>query len=345
MGSQELTPVDPEPIISVQNLTKTYTISTNHGGFFGALRGLLKPSTREVVAVSDISFQVARGDAVGYIGPNGAGKSTTIKMLTGVLVPSSGSLCVDGLTPWRHRKQLAQKIGVVFGQRTQLWWDLPLIDSLDLVRYIYRIPPKQYRSSLAELREVLALDEILEIPVRQLSLGQRMRGDLAAAVLHEPPILYLDEPTIGLDMIAKSQVREFLSYINKERKVTILLTTHDLSDVAALCTRILVIDHGILLFSGDVSELRCRYGNHRILVVELDEAHSVESIDIPGTDYIKNEGQRYWLRFDRRNVQAADLIADAVARYPVQDVEIHEPTIEEFVRRMYQREGGEPERA
>jgi ABC-2 type transport system ATP-binding protein len=209
---------------------------------------------------------------IGLVGPNGAGKSTTIKMLTGILVPSSGEISVAGLNPLRQRREMARRIGVVFGQRSQLWWDLPLIDSLRLLRHLYRIPVARYTANLAQMRSMLALDEFIDTPVRQLSLGQRMRGDLAAALLHDPELLYLDEPTIGLDVVAKARIREFLLAINRERGVTVLLTTHDMDDVEALCPRMLIIDHGRKLYDGAVSGIRERFGGTRMLIAVLDTA-------------------------------------------------------------------------
>ena len=325
-----------EAIISARGLSKTFWVARHRRGMFGALRGLVDRGGREVRAVDGITFDVAAGEVVGYVGPNGAGKSTTIKMLTGILVPTSGEARVAGLVPWRQRKLLARRIGVVFGQRTQLWWDLPLIESLELLRYVYRVPADRFRANLAELRDLLELDAFLDTPVRQLSLGQRMRGDLAAAVLHDPPLLYLDEPTIGLDVVAKARVREFLSRINRERGATILLTTHDLADVEALCRRMIVIDHGHLLYDGDIDELRRRYGTHRTLVVDLQDGADAGAVAVPGAELVKAEGPRRWLRFDRQAVSAADLIAAVVGRYPVRDVDIEEPAIEDIVRRIYQ---------
>ena len=331
-----------DAIISADGLSKTFWVARHRQGALGALRGLVDRAGREVRAVDGISFDVEAGEVVGYVGPNGAGKSTTIKMLTGILVPSAGAARVAGLVPWRQRKLLARRIGVVFGQRTQLWWDLPLIESLDLLRYVYGVPADRFRANLDELRDLLELDPFLDTPVRQLSLGQRMRGDLAAAVLHEPPLLYLDEPTIGLDVVAKARVREFLGRINRERGVTILLTTHDLADVEALCRRMIVIDHGHLLYDGGIGQLRRRYGTHRTLVVDLDDGAGPADVALPGAEQVKAEGPRRWLRFDRQAVSAADLIAAVVARYPIRDVAIEEPAIEDIVRRIYQ-EGVLPE--
>jgi ABC-2 type transport system ATP-binding protein len=325
-------------MIQARGLSKSYWVAHHRRGALGALRGLVDRSGREVRAVRDISFEVAAGEIVGYVGPNGAGKSTTIKMLTGILVPTAGEARVAGLVPWTQRKQLARQIGVVFGQRTQLWWDLPLIESLELLRFVYQVTAARFAANLDELRELLDLDDFLATPVRQLSLGQRMRGDLAAAMLHEPPLLYLDEPTIGLDVVAKARVREFLARINRERGVTILLTTHDMADVEHLCPRMMIIDHGRLLYDGSVDALRRRYGRHRTLVVDLQPDASLARIALPGVELTRVEGPRHWLRFDRDDVTAADLISAVAARAPVQDVTIEEPAIEDIIRQIY--EGG-----
>ncbi len=336
------------PIISAEGLTKTFWVARHRRGALGALRGLVDRAGTEVRAVDGISFDVAPGEVVGYIGPNGAGKSTTIKMLTGILVPTAGSAQVDGLVPWQQRKSLARRIGVVFGQRTQLWWDLPLIESLELLRHVYRVPADRFRANLDAFRDLLELDPFLRTPVRQLSLGQRMRGDLVAALLHEPPILYLDEPTIGLDVVAKARVREFLARVNRERGVTILLTTHDLADIEHLCRRMQIIDRGRLIYDGGLDAIRRRYGTHRTLVVDLEPKEDEEVtkaqnrggadrfVDLPGTQLVKIDGPRHWLRFDRQAVSAADLIAAVAARHRVQDVAIEEPAIEDIVRRIYE---------
>jgi ABC-2 type transport system ATP-binding protein len=333
--------------IRVRDLRKTFWVARHRRGALGALRGLVDRAGREVQAVAGISFEVAPGEIVGYVGPNGAGKSTTIKMLTGILVPSGGEATVAGLTPWRDRKALARRIGVVFGQRTQLWWDLPLIESLELLRHVYAVPADRHRTNLAELRALLDLDPFLETPVRQLSLGQRMRGDLAAALLHDPAILYLDEPTIGLDVVAKARVREFLQRINRERSVTIILTTHDLADVEHLCRRMMIIDHGRLIYDGGIDEIRRRFGVHRTLVVDLEPDDEVPPADptfcLPPelkdqnrAQVERSDGPRHWIRFDRQTVNPADLIAAVAASHRVLDVAIEEPEIEDIVRRIYE---------
>jgi len=296
-------------------------------------RGVLRRERREVRAVDDLSFSIAAGTVCGYIGPNGAGKSTTVKMLTGILVPSAGRISVAGMEPSRQRIKLARRIGVMFGQRVQLWWDLPLIDSFELLRHIYRVPADRFRANLARFRELLELDPFLQTPVRQLSLGQRVRGELSAVMLHDPEIIFLDEPTIGLDVVAKERVREFLTEVNRERGVTVLLTTHDLADIERLCNRILMIDHGRLIYDGTVEELLARYGGERTLVVDLEEP--APPLEIPGARVVRVDGPRQWLRFRRDEASAAELTAAVAQRAPLVDLAIEETDIEEVVRRIY----------
>jgi len=258
-------------------------------------------------------------------------------MLTGILVPSGGRVTVAGLVPWQQRRILARRIGVVFGQRTQLWWDLPLIESLELLRHIYRVPAARFAANLAVFREVLELHGFLDTPVRQLSLGQRMRGDLAAALLHDPEILYLDEPTIGLDVVAKQRVRDFLLRMNREQGLTVLLTTHDMADIAHLCQRMMLIDHGQLLYNGAVAAIRERFGIERTLVVDLAEDERVDGpLNIGPAEQVRAEGPRRWLRFRRQEITAAELIAAVSARYRIRDLTIEEPEIESIVRRIYE---------
>jgi ABC-2 type transport system ATP-binding protein len=308
-------------MIEVEHLSKQFVVR----------RGRLRRQRVIVDAVKDISFRVERGELLGYLGPNGAGKSTTIKMLTGILVPSSGRVSVAGLDPSKRRIELAKRIGAMFGQRVQLWWDLPLIDSFELLRHIYKVPADRYRTSLARFREVLELDPFLHTPVRQLSLGQRIRGELTASMLHEPELLFLDEPTIGLDVVAKQRVRDFLVEINRERGVTVLLTTHDLGDIERLCRRLLVIDQGSLIWDGQIDDLRERYGGERTLIVDLEEP--APPLQIEGARVEKVDGPRQWLRF---RGPAADLTARVASAARLVDLQITEPDIEEIVRRIYQ---------
>ncbi|MCP9212474.1 ABC transporter ATP-binding protein [Streptomyces sp. NEAU-Y11] len=293
--------------------------------------GLLRRERRQVRAVDGISFRVRAGEMVGYIGPNGAGKSTTIKMLTGILLPSGGRLRVAGIDPSRERTRLARRIGVVFGQRTTLWWDLPLRDSYALVRRMYRIPDARYRENLDRCVERLDLGALLEVPVRQLSLGQRMRGDIAAALLHDPEVLYLDEPTIGLDVVSKAKVREFLRDLNAERGTTVLLTTHDLTDIEQLCRRVMVIDHGRLVHDGGLDALHAVGDSERTLVVDLER--EMAPIEIPGARTVRVEGPRQWLAFPATS-SAAPVVAAVADGYPLVDLSLREPDIEDVIARM-----------
>jgi ABC-2 type transport system ATP-binding protein len=289
---------------------------------------------REVVrAVDGISFDVTAGEIVGYIGPNGAGKSTTIKMLTGILVPTGGTVRVDGLDPQRSRTELAMRIGVVFGQRNQLWWDLPLRDSFELLRHVYRVDPARHARRLREFVDLLDLGPFLDTPVRQLSLGQKMRGEITAALLHNPSILYLDEPTIGLDVVSKSRVREFLARVNRDLGVTVILTTHDLSDVERLCSRLMVIDAGRLVYDGTVEDLKGRHGQYRTLVVDLEQPNG--PLVVEGAEVVRVEGPRQWLRFHRDRTTAAQLIAAIAGITPVLDLTVEEPRIEDVISQLY----------
>ena len=321
-------------MITVNHLQKTFQINQRQQGLWGALRGLVKPVQTVVRAVDGISFSVQRGELVGYLGPNGAGKSTTIKMLTGLLVPSAGELLVNGYVPWREREQYVAGIGAVFGQRTTLWWDLPVIESLTLLQHIYRIPPDRFRQNLAEFRQLLEMEPFLHSPVRSLSLGQRMRADLCAAMLHEPGLLVLDEPTIGLDVVAKERMRQFIAHINRERGTTVLLTTHDLSDVEKLCNRVLIIDHGHLLYDGMLQSLQDRFGGKRELVVDLAEEYANVAVD--GATVLDHNALRVTYQFDRQTVSASDLIGRVSALYRIRDLSVREPEIEVTIRRIYE---------
>jgi ABC-2 type transport system ATP-binding protein len=323
------------PVIRADGLGKRYQVARHHRGVLGTFRNLVSREFHEVHAVADVTFGIAPGEMVGYVGPNGAGKSTTIKMLTGILVPSEGDVEVFGLVPHRRRKEVARRIGVVFGQRTQLWWDLPLVESFDLLRHVYRIPDDRFAANLARFRELLGLDEFMSTPVRQLSLGQRMRGELAAALLHDPAVLFLDEPTIGLDVVAKHRIRDFLRRINREAGVTVLLTTHDMADIEQLCQRLMIIDRGKLLYDGSLEAIRERFGTERTLVVDLAD-DGVGALDVPHATETKADGPRRWLTFQRAETSAADLIAAVAARYRIEDLTIEEPAIEAIIRRIYE---------
>ncbi len=319
-----------ERIVEVEDLRKEFTVRKRAGRF--------RRERTQVRAVDGVTFSVGRGEMLGYIGPNGAGKSTTVKMLTGILVPSGGRAQVTGLEPSRRRIELARRIGVVFGQRSQLWWDLPLTDSFDLLRHIYRVPASRYERNLETFTELLDLAPFLQTPVRQLSLGQRMRGELTAAMLHDPEVLFLDEPTIGLDVVARARVREFLQRVNRERQVTVLLTTHDLVDIERLCSRMLIIDHGRVMYDGGVTELAERFGGERTMIVDLEE--SAPALTVPGVRVERVEGPRQWLRF--REMSAASVLASVAEQARIVDLSITEPDIEEVVRRLYTEGVGTP---
>jgi ABC-2 type transport system ATP-binding protein len=316
-------------LIELEDVGKTFTVYER--------AGRVRRRRREVRAVDGIDLSIESGSMVGYIGPNGAGKSTTIKMLIGILVPSRGSVRVDGIDPSRDRVAVARRIGVVFGQRTQLWWDLPLADSFDLLRHVYRVPAADHARTRERMVALLDMGPFLTTPVRQLSLGQRMRGELAAAMLHRPPVLFLDEPTIGLDVVSKEAVRTFLSELHREHGTTVLLTTHDLVDVERLCQRLVVIDHGRVIEDGTVDGIKARYGTERTLVVDLAEPGP--PLVVPGTTVDRVEGPRQWLRFRRDDHSAASVLAAVTATAEVRDVTVEEPAIDAVVRRIY---AGEP---
>jgi ABC-2 type transport system ATP-binding protein len=318
-------------IVEARQLTKVFA-SRRRARVGGFLRRVSGERVR-TLAVDGVSFEIEAGSIVGYIGPNGAGKSTTIKMLTGILVPTEGSARVCGLDPVGERKQLARRIGVVFGQRTQLWWDLPLRESFALLRYVYRVDERRHRANLDRFVELLELGPLLDVPVRQLSLGQRMRGDLAAALLHDPEVVLLDEPTIGLDVVAKDRIRGFVRDIVSESGTTVLLTTHDMDDVERLSNRVIVIDHGTLIYDGDLETLRRTYGGETILVVDLEEAGP--PLRIQGVRVAEADGLRQRLRFRRDEVSAAVVVAEVARQARLRDLTLEEPAIEDVVRGIY----------
>jgi ABC-2 type transport system ATP-binding protein len=321
------------PIVQTRDLCKVFRSPKRAPGTWGGIRSLFSGEYTEKVAVDGISMTLEAGELVGYIGPNGAGKSTTIKMLTGILTPTSGRIEVAGFIPYERRRANARNIGVVFGQRSQLYWDLPLQESFALLRAIYDVPKDRYRKNIRYFIELLEMGDFLDTPVRKLSLGQRMRGDFAAAMLHDPKIVYLDEPTIGLDMAAKEAVRRFVTEINRERGVTIILTTHDLSDVERLCRRIIVIDNGKLIYDGTIERIKNDYGKLRTLVVELCEP--CENFRMDGVEVESHVGNIVRLRFDRNAFGADVLIRRVADAYGVNDVRIEEPDLESIIRRLY----------
>jgi ABC-2 type transport system ATP-binding protein len=321
------------PHILVEGLVKTFRVSERAPGLWGAVCGLVRRHHNVVRALDGISFVLEAGELVGYIGPNGAGKSTTVKTLAGILVPDSGRCEVLGRVPWRERIAHVARIGVVFGQRTQLWWDLPVIESFDLLRDIYRVPHARYLTARDELISLLDLERLLDVPVRQLSLGQRMRCDLAAALLHAPSILFLDEPTIGLDAISKLAVRDFVTRLNRDRGVTVILTTHDMDDIEAMCSRIIVIGEGRILLDGTLDDLRSRVTRERWLTVDL--VRPDDSIQDPDATVIRQEAHRVWLAFDPHQVSPAELIHRVTSRHAIRDLFVENPPIETIVARLY----------
>ena len=296
--------------------------------------GRLRRQRRVVPAVDGVDLRIGAGEMVGYLGPNGAGKSTTLKMLTGILRPTAGLVRVCGLEPVPQRTRLARRIGAVFGQRSQLWWDLPLGESFALLRHVYRVPAGEHARRLAECVELLDLGPLLDVPVRQLSLGQRMRGELTAALLHGPELLFLDEPTIGLDLVSKEAVRSFLTELNSRHQTTLVLTTHDLADIERLCDRLVVIDHGRVVHDGTLAALHARYGSRRRLVVQLDRPWP--RLDVPGarTETVEADGRRQTLALGGESPLPA-VVAAVAAAAPLRDLNVLEPDIEDVIRRLY----------
>jgi ABC-2 type transport system ATP-binding protein len=313
-------------VIEMRGLRKEFTVRVR--------AGRLRRTKRTVAAVDGVDLTVAEGEMVGYIGPNGAGKSTTLKMLTGVLTPSAGHVSVCGLAPVPQRTKLALRIGVVFGQRSQLWWDLPLGESFALLRHIYRVPAADHAARLRRCRALLDLDEFLDTPVRQLSLGQRMRGELTAALLHGPKVLFLDEPTIGLDVTSKQAVRSFLAELGAAGDVTLVLTTHDLADIERLCRRLVVIDHGRVVHDGTIEALHERYGSRRRLAVDL-AAPLPPGFALTGATMAATEADGHRVAFDLDSTEAGAVVAELIAAAEVRDLSLVEPDIEDVVARLY----------
>ena len=324
------------PQIIAQNLVKRFRIAERTPGIWGAVRGVAHRKYRTVNALDGVTFSIDEGELVGYIGPNGAGKSTTVKVISGILVPDSGTCEILGRTPWKDRIQHVREIGVVFGQRTQLWWDLPVIESFDLLRDIYRIPREKYTRNRDNFIDAMNLEPILNVPVRQLSLGQRMRCDLAAAMLHSPSILFLDEPTIGLDAVSKLAFRDFIKRFNQEQGVTVILTTHDMDDIEAICHRVMVINNGRILSDGDLENLRNRITRERRLVVDLVDPQA--AISDPHAEITQRNHHRVHLKFNPDTVSAAELIARITTNHQVRDLFVENPPIEEIIAQIYQRE-------
>ncbi len=320
------------PVIEVKHLKKQFKSVRKQKGLKGAVKGLFCPEKKIVTAVDDISFSIERGEIVGYIGPNGAGKSTTVKMMSGILRPTSGEILVNGISPVKDRKEVVKHLGVVFGQRTQLYWDLRLGESFELLKRIYDVPDEVYDKNMAMMDEILDLKSIIDTPVRQLSLGQRMRGDLAAAMLHSPDVLFLDEPTIGLDVDAKHAIRRFIKEINETRKTTIILTTHDLGDIQELCKRIIIINKGVVIEDGSLDELIDRIAPYRQLVIDF---YTEQHIEHPKAEIVGGEGSRTVYRFMKNDVSAAELIEDIGKQAKIKDIRLEEASIDDIIRIAY----------
>lgn len=329
-------------IIDVENLRKDFKSYTSRSGLKGAFRDLLNRNYKVISAVDDISLKVKQGEMVGYIGENGAGKSTTIKMLTGILQPTSGIVSVNGMDPHKERERFTQTIGVVFGQRSQLWWDIAVQESFRLLKKVYKVSDQDYNEHMGHVITTLDIGPLLDKPVRKLSLGQRMRCELAAALIHNPPLLFLDEPTIGLDVLVKLKIREFLKEINEKYKTTILLTTHDLSDIEALCERVVMLDEGKIIYDGGLVDLRSNWGDGKELQIQFADTVTVTDLerltaDLP-VEWQEGERENVWSAnvSDEKDIVSA-LISKVVSKYQINDIKINEISTEEIVRNIYER--------
>ena len=320
-------------MIVVKNLSKDYLLKKKEAGLRGALKGLVKTQYKVIHAVRDLSFHIDEGEIVGFIGPNGAGKSTTIKMMSGILTPTEGRVLIDGADITKHRKEVVRNIGVVFGQRSQLNWDLRLSESFELLKHIYQIDQHEYENTLDVMDQILGIRELLDKPVRQMSLGQRVKGDLVASMLHSPRVLFLDEPTIGLDVSSKFALRTFIKEINQVRKTTVILTTHDLGDIKELCERLIIINHGVMMEDGNLSQIVDRIAPYKTLVVEYYDEAAPEHEKCEMTEH---EGNIAKYRFMKKDMTAADLIADLSRQKDIKDVSIEEAGIDDIIKIAYQ---------
>ncbi|MEM5778621.1 MAG: ATP-binding cassette domain-containing protein [Candidatus Aenigmatarchaeota archaeon] len=323
-------------VIEIKNLSKEFKTLKREPSLKGYFKTLFSRNYEIKKALDNIGLEVQQGEFLGVIGPNGAGKSTLIKILTGVLTPTSGEVKALDLVPYKQRISYTKNIGVVFGQRTQLWWDLPVIDSFELLKHIFKIPDKIYKENIENFSKILGIDKYLSVPVRKLSLGERMRCDLAASLLHNPKIVFLDEPTIGLDVEAKYRIREFLKELNK-KGVTIIITTHDMSDIEELCSRIVIIDKGKKIFDGKLSEIKRKFKKERVLVIELHEAVDVNEISFSGIKLLEKIGNEYRFEIDTNKITISDVIRKILSKYSVHDILIEEPSIEEIIREIYKK--------
>lgn len=320
-------------MITVNGLSKSFKVAKRSTGMKQAMKALFQREYTIVKALNDISFSIPAGEIVGYIGPNGAGKSTTIKVMSGILVPDEGTCTIMGYTPWQDRTSYVKHIGVVFGQRSQLWWDVPVIDSFELLREIYHVPLAEYRANLQLLIETLDLSELINTPVRQLSLGQRMRCEIAASLLHSPSILFLDEPTIGLDAVSKVAMRQFIKRINEEKGVTVILTTHDMHDIEALAQRILLIGKGSLLYDGSLDMLRNRFGTHKTIIVDFERTD--RQLAINGAQLISCTSERATLAIDIQQHMISDVLTQLSNQVALIDMAIESQPIEDIIMKLY----------
>jgi ABC-2 type transport system ATP-binding protein len=318
-------------LIEAENLWKTFRIYNQGEGLRGYMKSFVSRDYEEIHAVEDLNLKIEEGEMVGYIGANGAGKSTTVKMLTGILEPTSGRIEVNGLNPNKHRKRNAMNIGVVFGQKTQLWWDLPVKESFKLLKEIYEVSDGDYEERVNEFDEVLQLSDFWDQPVRKLSLGQKMRCELAAAFLHHPKIVYLDEPTIGLDVAVKERIRDFIRKMNREKDITVMLTTHDIDDIEDLCDRIVVLDEGKKIYDGQLDALVNRFSSRRLVL----ETEDMIDIGVEGVKDVEKVDGQVEVVFDRETISASDLMREVLERYDVHDFQIKEPDIEAVVKKIY----------
>ncbi len=325
-------------IIEVNNLCKTFKVKTKEPGLGGSMKSIFSPTYREIEAVSNISFQVEKGEILAFIGPNGAGKSTTIKMLTGILYPSSGSVQVLGMNPATERKQLSFKIGTVFGQKSQLWFHLPPLDSFNLLGNIYEMDKRKLKSRVEILKEIFEIGDLMDVPVRKLSLGQRIRCEIAASILHEPEIIFLDEPTIGLDVVVKQKIRELILKLNKEEKTTIFLTSHDAGDIEQLCKRAIIINYGEVVLNESIKRLKYDYLNKKEIHIKYNQAVNIENVSL---NVIKNKGDALKVQVDTSKQDIEEVLTMLIKCGKVNDITISEPPLEEIISHIYQQNRGD----
>lgn len=320
--------------IDVKHINKTFKVAKRKSGLLASLKSFFKRNYIYIEAIKDISFQIEKGEIIGYIGPNGAGKSTTIKILSGILVPDSGECKINKLTPWKDREKYTKDIGVVFGQRSQLWWDIPAEDTFDLLKEIYKIDEKEYQKNKEELINLLNIKDIINIPVRNLSLGQRMRCEIAASLIHNPSILFLDEPTIGLDAVSKEIVRDFIKKLNKEKKTTIILTTHDMSDIEALAKRIILIGKGSILYDGSLNNLKSKYASNKKVIIKTND--KIKSLHKKGIiSYSKLDKQNYIFTLDTNIISISDFINYLTSKISINDIEVNNENIDNIIIKLY----------